>query len=54
MFVEHLLSWMVSLKVFEQWYNKQISTKEGKPQGFWSKVNSTEKRNRQVQDAVKP
>ena len=43
------------LKSVNQWYNKQIATiKEGKPQGFWSKklANITEKRNRQMRDAV--
>lgn len=43
------------LKSLNNWYNKQISTlKEGKPQGFWSKKLAaiTEKRNRQVRDAV--
>lgn len=43
------------LKSLNQYYNKRISTlKEGKPQGFWSKqlAHITEKRNRQVRDAV--
>ncbi len=43
------------LKSINQFYNKQIANiKEGKPQGFWSKklANITEKRNRQVRDAV--
>jgi len=43
------------LKSLNQWYNKQVSTiKEGKPQGFWSNklASITEKRNRQVKDAV--
>jgi len=43
------------LKSLNQWYNKQISTiKENKPQGFWSNrlAGITEKRNRQVRDAV--
>jgi putative transposase len=43
------------LKSLNQWYNKQISTmKDGKPQGFWSRTlaNITEKRNRQMRDAV--
>ncbi|BAZ10813.1 transposase [Calothrix sp. NIES-4071] len=43
------------LKSLNQWYNKQISKfKEGKPQGFWSEKLAliTEKRNRQVRDAV--
>ncbi len=43
------------LKSKNQWYNKQIATiKENKPQGFWSKklANITEKRNRQMRDAV--
>lgn len=43
------------LKSLTQWYNKQIATlKEGKPQGFWSDklAHITEKRNRQVKDAV--
>jgi putative transposase len=43
------------LKSLNQFYNKQIANiKEGKPQGFWSKklANITEKRNRQVRDAV--
>ena len=43
------------LKSVNQWYNKQIATiKEGRPQVFWSKklANITEKRNRQMRDAV--
>ena len=43
------------LKSLNQWYNKRISVlKEGKPQGFWSNqlAGITEKRNRQVRDAV--
>lgn len=43
------------LKSLNQWYNKRVATiKENKPQGFWSKrlANITEKRNRQVRDAV--
>ncbi len=43
------------LKSLNQFYNKQIANiKEGKPQGFWSKklANITEKRNRQVRDAI--
>ncbi len=43
------------LKSLNRWYNKQIATlKENKPQGFWSKrlAAITEKRNRQVRDAV--
>jgi putative transposase len=43
------------LKSMNQWYNKQIAKlKEGKPQGFWSEQLAliTEKRNRQVRDAV--
>jgi putative transposase len=43
------------LKALNQWYNKQVSTmKDGKPQGFWSGTlaNITEKRNRQMRDAV--
>ncbi len=43
------------LKSFNQWYNKRVSTlKENQPQGFWSNRLSaiTEKRNRQVRDAV--
>ncbi|HEY9871982.1 MAG TPA: transposase [Candidatus Obscuribacterales bacterium] len=45
----------VHLKSLNRWYNKQISTlKDGKPKGFWSKrlAAITEKRNRQVRDAV--
>jgi putative transposase len=43
------------LKSLNQWYNKRIATlKEDKPQGFWSKrlAAITEKRNRQIRDAV--
>ncbi len=43
------------LKSLNQWYNKRVSTlKEGQSQGFWSKqlARVTEKRNRQVRDAV--
>ncbi|BAZ23532.1 transposase [Kalymmatonema gypsitolerans NIES-4073] len=43
------------LKSLTQWYNKQVATiKEGKPQGFWNEKLAyiTEKRNRQVKDAV--
>lgn len=43
------------LKSLSQWYNKQVATlKEGKPQGFWNERLAfiTEKRNRQVKDAV--
>lgn len=43
------------LKSLNQWYNKRVSTlSENKPQGFWSKqlAQVTEKRNRQVRDAV--
>ncbi len=43
------------LKSLNQWYNKRLGTiKEGKPQGFCCKLLSsiTEKRNRQVRDAV--
>jgi putative transposase len=43
------------LKSLNQWYNKRISVlKENQPQSFWSKqlANITEKRNRQVRDAV--
>jgi len=43
------------LKSLNRWYNKQIAKlKEGKPQGFWSKrlAQLTEKRNRQIRDAV--
>ncbi len=43
------------LKSVNQWYNKQIATiKEGRHQGFWSRklANITEKRNRQMRDAV--
>ncbi|ERT07752.1 transposase, IS605 OrfB family [Lyngbya aestuarii BL J] len=43
------------LKSLNQWYNKRLSVlKESQPQGFWSKQLSgiTEKRNRQVRDAV--
>jgi putative transposase len=43
------------LKSLNQFYNKQIADiKTGKPQGFWSRklATITEKRNRQVRDAV--
>lgn len=43
------------LKSLNQFYNKQVANiKENKPQGFWSKKLAiiTEKRNRQVRDAV--
>lgn len=43
------------LKSLNQFYNKQIATlKENQPQAFWSKrlASITEKRNRQVRDAV--
>lgn len=43
------------VKSMNRWYNKQISThKEGKSQGFWSRrlANITEKRNRQMRDAI--
>jgi putative transposase len=43
------------LKSLNQWYNKRVSTlKDNQPQGFWSKqlAGITEKRNRQVRDAV--
>jgi putative transposase len=43
------------LKSLNQWYNKRCSVlKENQPQGFWSKqlAGITEKRNRQVRDAV--
>lgn len=43
------------LKSLNQWHNKRVSVlKESQPQGFWSKQLSgiTEKRNRQVRDAV--
>jgi putative transposase len=43
------------LKSLNQWYNKRVSVlKENQPQGFWSKQLAliTEKRNRQVRDAV--
>jgi putative transposase len=43
------------LKSLNQWYNKRVSVlKENHPQGFWSKqlAGITEKRNRQVRDAV--
>lgn len=43
------------IKSLNRWYNKQVSTiKESKSQGFWSKKLAaiTEKRNRQVRDAV--
>jgi putative transposase len=43
------------LKSVNRWYNKQVSVlKEGQSQGFWSNrlADITEKRNRQVRDAV--
>lgn len=43
------------LKSLNQWYNKRVAViKEHRPQGFWSKrlARITEKRNRQVKDAV--
>jgi putative transposase len=43
------------LKSLNQWYNKLVATlKEGKVQGFWNEklAQITEKRNRQVRDAV--
>jgi IS605 OrfB family transposase len=43
------------LKSLNQWYNKRVSVlKENQSQGFWSKqlAGITEKRNRQVRDAV--
>jgi putative transposase len=43
------------LKSLNQYYNKRVSTlKDNKPPGFWSKrlAHVTEKRNRQVRDAV--
>jgi putative transposase len=43
------------LKSLNQWYNKHVATlKEGQAQGFWSHQLAaiTEKRNRQVRDAV--
>lgn len=43
------------LKSMNQWYNKQVAKlKDGKPQGFWNERLAliTEKRNRQVRDAV--
>jgi len=43
------------LKSLNNWYNKQIAhLKKGKTQGFWSQklAGITEKRNRQVRDAV--
>lgn len=43
------------LKSLNQWYNKSVAKiKENKPQGFGSKklANITEKRNRQMRDAV--
>ncbi len=43
------------LKSINQWYNLRVAKiKEGKPQGFWSDELAaiTEKRNRQVRDAV--
>ncbi|MEA5604136.1 transposase [Nostoc sp. UHCC 0252] len=45
----------LQLKSLNQWYNKRVSVlKENQPQGFWSKQLAliTEKRNRQVRDAV--
>ena len=43
------------LKSLNQWYNKRVSVlKKNQPKGFWSKQlgGITEKRNRQVRDAV--
>jgi IS605 OrfB family transposase len=43
------------LKSINNWYNKRVSAiKDGKAQGFWSNklASITEKRNRQVRDAV--
>lgn len=43
------------LKSLNQWYNKRTSIlKENQPQGFWSNqlASITEKRNRQVKDAI--
>jgi len=43
------------LKSINQWYNKQTAKQmEGKPNGFWSNrlANATEKRNRQMRDAL--
>lgn len=43
------------LKSLNQWYNKRTSIlKENQPQGFWSRqlASITEKRNRQVRDAI--
>ncbi|QOV21114.1 transposase [Anabaenopsis elenkinii CCIBt3563] len=43
------------VKSLNQWYNKRVaSLKEGKPQGYWDEqlAHITEKRNRQVRDAV--
>ncbi|MEP6515162.1 RNA-guided endonuclease InsQ/TnpB family protein [Microcoleus vaginatus] len=43
------------LKSLNQWYNKRVAAiKEHRPQGFWSRrlVHITEKRNRQVREAV--
>jgi lycopene cyclase CruP len=43
------------LKSLNQWYNKRVSVlRENQPQGFWSRqlAGITEKRNRQVRDAV--
>jgi IS605 OrfB family transposase len=43
------------LKSLNQFYNKRVATiKQGKPQGFWNEelASITEKRNRQVRDAV--
>jgi putative transposase len=43
------------VKSLNQWYNKRVANlKEGKPQGYWDDqlANITEKRNRQMRDAV--
>ncbi|MCY7331818.1 MAG: transposase [Pseudanabaena sp. CAN_BIN31] len=43
------------LKSLNRWYNKRVSVlKEGKPNTYWTKrlANITEKRNRQMRDAV--
>jgi IS605 OrfB family transposase len=43
------------VKSLNQWYNKIVSKlKKGRPQGFWSQrlAHITEKRNRQIRDAV--
>lgn len=43
------------VKSLNQWYNKRVATiKEGKPQGYWDEqlAHITEKRNRQIRDAV--